>query len=64
MWRIAHTALAAHAGDIILMHDGGGPRGETVQAARDVLAGLEARGLRPVPVEELLGATPVYAYGR
>ena len=61
--RIVHAALQAHAGDIILMHDGGGPRDETVNAVQTVLRGLRERGLTPVPVEELLGETPLYRYG-
>ncbi|HTI35211.1 MAG TPA: polysaccharide deacetylase family protein, partial [Miltoncostaea sp.] len=60
---IARTALGAHAGDIILMHDGGGSRDQTVAALGTVLEGLRHRGLRPVPVEQLLGAEPVYRYG-
>ncbi len=61
-WRIAQTALRARPGDIILMQDGGGQRAQTVAALRTVLSGLRARGITPVPIEELLGATPEYAY--
>ncbi|MFN8111154.1 MAG: polysaccharide deacetylase family protein [Thermoleophilia bacterium] len=60
---ITAAALRARPGDIILMHDGGGPRAQTVAALSGVLDGLRARGLRGVTVEDLLGATPVYRYG-
>lgn len=61
--RIAAAALAARGGDIILMHDGGGPRAQTVAATRVILDGLRRRGLRPVSVEQLLGFTPLYRHG-
>ncbi len=60
--RIARVALTARAGDIILMHDGGGPRSQTVAATRQVLDGLRARGLQPVSVERLLGFASIYDY--
>jgi peptidoglycan/xylan/chitin deacetylase (PgdA/CDA1 family) len=43
-------------GDIILLHDGGGPRGATLAALAPILQGLEERGLRPVTVSQLLSA--------
>lgn len=61
--RIAATALAAQPGDIVLMHDGGGPRPQTVAATRLVLDGLRQHGLRPVSVEHLLGFALDYRYG-
>lgn len=60
--RIARTALSARAGDIILLHDGGGPRGQTVDATRTILQGLRKRNLTPVTIEELLGARLTYGY--
>lgn len=57
---IEGAALRARPGDIVLMHDGGGPRGQTVAALADVLPALKARGIRAVTVEELLGFTPTY----
>jgi chitin deacetylase len=44
-----------HPGDIVIMHDGGGPRGETVAALPLILRGLERRHLRVVTVNRLLG---------
>jgi peptidoglycan/xylan/chitin deacetylase (PgdA/CDA1 family) len=44
------------AGDIILFHDAGGNRSQTVQAVRAVLAGMAAKGLRPVTVQTLLAS--------
>ncbi len=45
-------------GSIVLMHDGGGDRSETVAALPAVLRGLEQRGLRAVTVPELLATNP------
>ena len=42
-------------GSIVLMHDGGGPRDETVAALPRLIAALLARGLRLVTVPELFG---------
>jgi peptidoglycan/xylan/chitin deacetylase (PgdA/CDA1 family) len=42
---IASTLLGAKAGDILLCHDGGGDRSETIQALRTVIPGLKQRGL-------------------
>jgi poly-beta-1,6-N-acetyl-D-glucosamine synthase len=52
---IVHNALAtAHAGSIILMHDAGGPRNETVAALPKIIEGLRARHLRLVTIPQLL----------
>ena len=45
-------------GGIILLHDGGGDRSQTVAALRRLIPTLEARGFRFVPVSELAGLTP------
>ncbi len=45
-WHITRKLLAARPGDILLCHDGGGDRSETVTALRAVLPALLARGLR------------------
>lgn len=51
---IASAALSgARDGSIILMHDGGGNRSQTVAAVEQVVNGLRARGLEPVPVSEM-----------
>ncbi|WP_063774119.1 polysaccharide deacetylase family protein [Streptacidiphilus rugosus] len=53
--RIAATVLdAAGPGSVVLMHEGGGDRRQTVQALPAVIEGLLARGLEPVTLEELL----------
>ncbi len=45
---------AAHSGSIVLLHDGGGPRGQTVAALPRILRSLKRRGYRLVTVGELL----------
>lgn len=58
---IIDTVLAqAHAGSIILMHEGGGPRGETLAALPTIVKGLRSRGLRPVTLLQLLGGHTIY----
>ncbi|MEA2300800.1 MAG: peptidoglycan-N-acetylglucosamine deacetylase [Solirubrobacteraceae bacterium] len=52
---------AARSGSIILMHDGGGPRGQTLAALPRVIAGLRARGYGFATVPELLGYETLYA---
>jgi len=47
-------------GSIILSHDGGGPRGETLAAYPGIIHTLHARGYRIVTIPELLGFPPVY----
>jgi peptidoglycan/xylan/chitin deacetylase (PgdA/CDA1 family) len=47
-------------GSIVISHDGGGPRGETLAAYPSIIAGLRARGYRIVTIPELLGFRPVY----
>jgi peptidoglycan/xylan/chitin deacetylase (PgdA/CDA1 family) len=49
-----------HPGSIIISHDGGGPRGETLAAYPAIIASLRARGYRIVTIPELLGFRPVY----
>jgi peptidoglycan/xylan/chitin deacetylase (PgdA/CDA1 family) len=52
---IVQRALAgAHPGAIILMHDAGGDREETIAALPAIVHGMRARGLRPVTVPRLL----------
>ena len=47
-------------GSIILSHDGGGPRAETLAAYPSIIDRLRARGYRIVTIPELLGFRPVY----
>jgi peptidoglycan/xylan/chitin deacetylase (PgdA/CDA1 family) len=62
---IAQRVLsAAGPGSIVVMHDGGGDRGETVAALRRIVPQLLARGYHLVTVPQLLGLRPAYAYRR
>ena len=47
-------------GSIIISHDGGGRRAETLAAYPSIIAALRARGYRIVTVPELLGLRPIY----
>jgi peptidoglycan/xylan/chitin deacetylase (PgdA/CDA1 family) len=47
-------------GSIIISHDGGGPRAQTLAAYPGIVAKLRARGYRIVSVLEMLGYRPVY----
>jgi peptidoglycan-N-acetylglucosamine deacetylase len=44
-------------GSIILLHDGGGNRSQTVAALTPIIEGIRAKGLQIVPLYELLGKT-------
>jgi cellulose synthase/poly-beta-1,6-N-acetylglucosamine synthase-like glycosyltransferase/peptidoglycan/xylan/chitin deacetylase (PgdA/CDA1 family)/spore germination protein YaaH len=44
-------------GNIILLHDGGGNRQETVRALPIIIDGVRRKGLQIVPVHQLLGKT-------
>jgi peptidoglycan/xylan/chitin deacetylase (PgdA/CDA1 family) len=57
---IASIAGRAGAGSIVLMHDGGGPRGQTVAALPSIISSLRSRGLKPVTVSKLLGNRILY----
>ena len=45
---------AATSGSIILMHDGGGNREETVEAIESIIPDLQAKGYRFVTIDELI----------
>src|SRR6267143_5061205 len=47
------TTNDIHCGDIILLHDGGGNRAETVRALPMIIRGVRAKGMSIVPVHEL-----------
>ena len=47
-------------GSIIISHDGGGPRGQTLAAYPGIIRKLRARGYRIATVLEMLGYRPVY----
>jgi peptidoglycan/xylan/chitin deacetylase (PgdA/CDA1 family) len=48
----------AEPGAIVLMHDGGGDRRETLRALPAILRGLEKRHLQPVTLSKLLSSVP------
>jgi peptidoglycan-N-acetylglucosamine deacetylase len=47
-------------GSIIISHDGGGARGQTLAAYPAIISSLRARGYRIVTIPQLLGFRPVY----
>jgi peptidoglycan/xylan/chitin deacetylase (PgdA/CDA1 family) len=47
-------------GSIIISHDGGGPRGQTLAAYPGIIRKLRARGYRIATVLEMFGYRPVY----
>jgi peptidoglycan/xylan/chitin deacetylase (PgdA/CDA1 family) len=47
-------------GSIVISHDGGGPRGETLAAYPAIIATLRRRRYRIVTIPQLLGFRPVY----
>lgn len=51
---IIHTAIRAHGGDIVLFHDGGGPRDETIAALPSIISNLQHRGYKLVNITELI----------
>ncbi len=56
---IAENALAgAHPGAIILLHDAGGDRSQTVAALPKIIRGLRHKHLRPVTVPKLIVDDP------
>ncbi len=66
-WTLPGTAVieqrvleGVRPGSIIISHDGGGPRGETLAAYPHIIAALRKRGFGIVTIPELLGFRPVY----
>ena len=55
---VRNVVLRARPGGIVLMHDGGGPREQTVAALPGIIRRLRARGFRLVTVPELLLPQP------
>ena len=51
-------ATTERSGNVILLHDGGGDRSQTIAALPLLIDELRARGYRFVPVSELIGLTP------
>ena len=59
---VARVLEQVQPGSIIISHDGGGPRGNTLAAYPRIFAALRRRGLRVVTIPELLGYRPVYVH--
>jgi peptidoglycan/xylan/chitin deacetylase (PgdA/CDA1 family) len=57
---ISRVLAQVQPGSIILSHDGGGYRGETLAAYRTIIPALRARGYRIVTIPQLLGFRPIY----
>ena len=57
---ILSTITSARSGSIVLMHDGGGPRSQTVDALATGIDRLKHRGYKLVTVSELLGNRMIY----
>jgi peptidoglycan-N-acetylglucosamine deacetylase len=58
---IVSSVLAqVRPGSIVLSHDGGGPRGQTLAAYPSIIAALRRRGYRFVTVPQLLGFHTIY----
>ena len=55
---IASRIMKAKPGSVILMHDGGGDRSQTVEALRKALPQLKQEGYRFVTISELLQYDP------
>jgi peptidoglycan/xylan/chitin deacetylase (PgdA/CDA1 family)/3D (Asp-Asp-Asp) domain-containing protein len=51
---------AARGGSIVVLHDAGGPRGQTLAALPGILKTLKRRGYKLVTVRDLLGYKSVY----
>lgn len=56
----ARVLAQVRPGSIVLSHDGGGPRGETLAAYPRIIATLRKRGYRFVTVPQLLGFHTIY----
>ena len=52
---VTDARLGENYGNVILLHDGGGERSQTLEALPRIIAALRARGYRFVPVSELAG---------
>ena len=54
---VAHATPSGTAGGVIMFHDGGGDRSQTVAAVRALIPRLRARGFRFAPLSELAGVS-------
>ncbi len=57
---VSRVLAQVRPGSIVISHDGGGPRAQTLAAYPTIIAALRRRGYRIVTIPELLGFRPVY----
>ena len=57
---VARVLEQVRPGSIIISHDGGGPRGQTLAAYPTIISALRERGYRIVTIPQLLGFRPTY----
>jgi cellulose synthase/poly-beta-1,6-N-acetylglucosamine synthase-like glycosyltransferase/peptidoglycan/xylan/chitin deacetylase (PgdA/CDA1 family) len=57
----ALTQVGLGKGGVVLLHDGGGDRSQTVSALPDIIEGLKVAGYRFAQVHELMGAASIEA---
>ena len=57
---VSRVLAQVRPGSIIISHDGGGPREQTLAAYPRIIAKLHRRGFRVVTIPELLGFRPIY----
>ncbi len=56
-----HAATPANTGNVVLLHDGGGDRAQTVAALPRIIATLKAEGYSFVTASQLAGVSPAQA---
>jgi peptidoglycan/xylan/chitin deacetylase (PgdA/CDA1 family) len=56
----ARVLAQVRPGSIVISHDGGGPRGQTLAAYPGIIAKLRARGYHIATIPEMLGYRPIY----
>lgn len=57
-----HVIKNAHNGDIVIMHDSGGNRSQTVKALKIIIPTLQEKGYKFVTVKELMKSCPRYDF--
>jgi peptidoglycan/xylan/chitin deacetylase (PgdA/CDA1 family) len=57
---VARVMAQVQPGSIVISHDGGGPRGETLAAYPSIIAALRSHGYRIVTIPALLGFRPLF----
>jgi cellulose synthase/poly-beta-1,6-N-acetylglucosamine synthase-like glycosyltransferase len=58
---VKNASPPGRTGGVVMLHDGGGDRSQTVAAVRQLIAGLRARGFRFVTVSQLAGLSSAEA---